>query len=80
MILMDSSHSSDIKVSDKASKIEVQLCIIEIDNHLSELSINIAKIQDNFHRLLHFAEGLDIVKFASHEEGDKMPLNSECCC
>jgi hypothetical protein len=68
---MDSGHSSDIKVNAKTSKTEVQLCIIDIDSKLSELPITIAKIQDNFHRLLHFAEGLDVVKFASHEKGDK---------
>ncbi len=77
---MDSEHSTDIKVSTKTSKTEVQICIIEIDKQLSELFIEIAKVQDNFHRLSHFAEGLDVVRFASHEKDDKTPLNSECCC
>ena len=88
---MDSVHSSDIKVSNKTSKTEVQLCIIGIDEELNELYnelmsypssmiFRVIRIRNEFFRLSYYVEGLYVVRFASHEEGDKTPLNSECCC
>ena len=91
MILMDSGHSLDIKVSNKTSKTQIQLCIVGIDEQLNELYnelmsypssliFRVTKIRNEFFRLSNYVEGLNVVKFASHEEGDKTPLNAECCC
>jgi hypothetical protein len=71
-------------------KEDIHLTFIDVDNQLKHLAENdnISKvrrfitIQEIRNRLFELCNlcihGMDIHAFASHEPGDKTPLNSEC--
>jgi hypothetical protein len=86
------SKKKQLEGSGDFSKKNIELAFVEVDTQLKQLANNfdnmskvrrLITIQQITNRLFELGNvcvhRMDVRKFASHEPGDKTPLNSECC-
>jgi|SRR5215216_3756757 len=86
------AKKKQIEGSGDFSKKNIELAFVEVDDQLKQLANNfdnmskvrrLITIQQIRNRLFELGNlcvhDMDVREFASHESGDKTPLNSECC-